>query len=129
MNLSINHLQTQYRLGLTPTDLVKQLAAAISEDSHHAWIYRLSVDEMLVYAKNLEGKEPKNLPLYGIPFAIKDNIDFNERLAVFVANKGTEQFYLEKEGANAPRPPEETSESVPEESPAPSDKPEAGTTP
>lgn len=32
---------------------------------------------------------------------IKDNIDFNERLAVFVANKGTEQFYLEKEGANS----------------------------
>lgn len=29
---------------------------------------------------------------------IKDNIDFNERLAVFVANKGTELFYLEKEG-------------------------------
>ncbi len=33
---------------------------------------------------------------------IKDNIDFNERLAVFVANKGTEIFYLEKEGADSP---------------------------
>jgi len=33
---------------------------------------------------------------------IKDNIDFNERLAVFVANKGTEQFYLEKEGPKSP---------------------------
>jgi predicted aminopeptidase len=33
---------------------------------------------------------------------IKDNINFNERLAVFVANKGTEQFYLSKEGANSP---------------------------
>lgn len=30
---------------------------------------------------------------------IKDNIDFNERLAVFVANKGTEQFYLQREGS------------------------------
>jgi len=29
---------------------------------------------------------------------IKDNIDFNERLAVFVAAKGTEMFYYEKEG-------------------------------
>ncbi len=29
---------------------------------------------------------------------IKDNIDFNERLAVFVANKGTEYFYRDKEG-------------------------------
>ncbi len=33
---------------------------------------------------------------------IKDNIDFNERLAVFVANKGTEIFYLEKEGPASP---------------------------
>nr|WP_275401412.1 aminopeptidase [Pseudobdellovibrio exovorus] len=33
---------------------------------------------------------------------IKDNIDFNERLAVFVANKGTEIFYLEKEGKDSP---------------------------
>ena len=32
---------------------------------------------------------------------IKDNIDFNERLAVFVAGKGTEIFYLEKEGAES----------------------------
>lgn len=32
---------------------------------------------------------------------IKDNIDFNERLAVFVANKGTEIFYREKEGPHS----------------------------
>jgi len=32
---------------------------------------------------------------------IKDNINFNERLAVFVANKGTEMFYLQKEGAES----------------------------
>jgi predicted aminopeptidase len=33
---------------------------------------------------------------------IKDNIDFNERLAVFVANKGTELFYLNQEGPQSP---------------------------
>jgi len=32
---------------------------------------------------------------------IKDNINFNERLAVFVANKGTELFYMDKEGPNS----------------------------
>ena len=32
---------------------------------------------------------------------IKDNINFNERLAVFVANKGTELFYLDKEGPDS----------------------------
>lgn len=33
---------------------------------------------------------------------IKDNINFNERLAVFVANKGSELFYLDKEGPQSP---------------------------
>ena len=77
MNLSIYHLQAQYREGsLTPAQLVKQLDAEIGEaNSHNIWIRRLTLDEMLVYAKNLEGKEPASLPLYGIPFAIKDNID------------------------------------------------------
>ena len=32
---------------------------------------------------------------------IKDNIDFNERLAVFVAGKGTELFYLKRDGVNS----------------------------
>lgn len=77
MNLSIAHLQTQYRDGsLTPTQLVTKLDAEIGEaNSHNIWIRRLSLAEMLVYAKNLEGKDPASLPLYGIPFAIKDNID------------------------------------------------------
>lgn len=77
MNLSISHLQAQYQNGsLTPTQLVKQLDAEIGEaNSHNIWIQRLTLDEMLVYTKNLEGKDPANLPLYGIPFAIKDNID------------------------------------------------------
>ncbi len=77
MNLTIACLQAQYRAGsLTPIDLVRQLDAEIGDaNSHNIWIRRLTLDEMLVYAKNLEGKGPAQLPLYGIPFAIKDNID------------------------------------------------------
>jgi allophanate hydrolase len=77
MNLNIAHLQAQYREGsLTPTQLVKQLDAEIGEvNSHNIWIRRLTLAEMLVYARNLESKAPASLPLYGIPFAIKDNID------------------------------------------------------
>lgn len=77
MNLQIAHLSARYKTGeLTPTALVKQLDAEIgNEDTHHIWIQRLSLDEMLAYAKKLEGQSPENLPLYGIPFAIKDNID------------------------------------------------------
>lgn len=33
---------------------------------------------------------------------IKNNADFNERLATFVGDKGTEIFYLKKEGPNSP---------------------------
>lgn len=77
MDLQISHLRSLYLSGaLTPANLVKQLDAEIgNEDSHHIWIRRLKLDEMLIYAQNLEGKDPANFPLYGIPFAIKDNID------------------------------------------------------
>lgn len=77
MNLTITHLQAQYRdRDLRPVDLVRQLDAEIGDaNSHNIWIRRLTLDEMLVYAENLEGKDPVKLPLYGIPFAIKDNID------------------------------------------------------
>ncbi|WP_413613153.1 aminopeptidase [Bdellovibrio sp. HCB-110] len=33
---------------------------------------------------------------------IKNSADFNERLATFLGNKGAEQFYLKKEGADSP---------------------------
>ena len=77
MNVSISKLRSDYLSGvLTPTQLVKQLDAEIGRaNKHNVWIRRLTLDEMLVYAKNLEGKDINNLPLYGIPFAIKDNID------------------------------------------------------
>lgn len=77
MNLQISHLRDLYLSGaLKPTDLVKQLDAEIgNEDTRHIWIRRLQLNEMLAYAQQLEGKNPADLPLYGIPFAIKDNID------------------------------------------------------
>ncbi|MDI1360916.1 allophanate hydrolase [Methylotenera sp.] len=77
MNLQISHLRNLYLSDtLTPTDLVKQLDTEIgNEDSRNIWIRRLTLDEMLSYAKRLEGKSIAELPLYGVPFAIKDNID------------------------------------------------------
>lgn len=77
MNLQISHLRNLYLSGaLKPTDLVKQLDAEIgTENTRNIWIRRLTLDEMLAYAKNLEGKSIADLPLYGVPFAIKDNID------------------------------------------------------
>lgn len=77
MNLDLSYLRSMYVSDvLTPSELVKQLDAEIGhENSHNIWITRLSLDEMLTYAKKLEGKNSASYPLYGIPFAIKDNID------------------------------------------------------
>ena len=77
MNLTISYLRSLYLSGaLTPIELVRQLDAAIgNHDSHNVWIHRLTLAEMLPYAQQLEAKDIANYPLYGIPFAIKDNID------------------------------------------------------
>lgn len=76
-SMSITSLQARYRAGsLTPAQLVEAIAARTSgDDPHHAWIRPLTRDEMMRYADALEGREMDTLPLYGIPFAIKDNID------------------------------------------------------
>ena len=77
MNLEIAHLRGLYLAGaLNPVELVKQLDVEIgNQDDRHIWIRRLSLDEMMMYANQLAQKNPADLPLYGIPFAIKDNID------------------------------------------------------
>ncbi|MFP4252140.1 MAG: allophanate hydrolase [Guyparkeria sp.] len=44
-------------------------------DDHHAWITVLDDAQLESYLARLEASEPTELPLYGVPFAIKDNID------------------------------------------------------
>lgn len=75
--LSIRSLSKAYTSGdLTPTKLVEQLYHKIAElEPSSIWIHRLSLEELLEHATELEKKDPADLPLYGIPFAIKDNID------------------------------------------------------
>lgn len=75
--LAIASLRAAYRQGsLTPLQLIEQLDARIGDDDpHHVWIQRLSRDQMRAIAQPLQGRDPASLPLYGIPFAIKDNID------------------------------------------------------
>lgn len=79
MNLSLDiaSLRQRYQSGaLTPLQLMEDLLARLAgEDSHHIWISRLNATALRTYARNLEGKDIASLPLYGIPFAIKDNID------------------------------------------------------
>ncbi|MHB1145737.1 MAG: allophanate hydrolase [Thiobacillus sp.] len=76
-SLNIASLRQRYLSGaLTPLSLVdERLARMAGEDTHHIWISRLDADALRAYARNLEGRDIASLPLYGIPFAIKDNID------------------------------------------------------
>lgn len=72
---TIGTLQEQYRRGLRPRDLLEQVLARIGDDPHHAWISILSWTQLAPYLAALEAQDPRTLPLYGLPFAIKDNID------------------------------------------------------
>ncbi|MDP1924601.1 MAG: allophanate hydrolase [Thiobacillus sp.] len=76
-SLDIATLRQRYQSGeLTPLALVETLLARMAgEDSHAIWISRLDADALRAYASKLEGRDIASLPLYGIPFAIKDNID------------------------------------------------------
>src|SRR4051794_5568862 len=57
---------------LNPSDVVRAVYRRL--DRHdHVWISRVPLGEALAWAAEIE-KDPA-LPLYGIPFAAKDNID------------------------------------------------------
>jgi allophanate hydrolase len=51
------------------------LARCDAHANNPIWIYRLTRAELEPYIAQLELKDPASLPLYGVPFAIKDNID------------------------------------------------------
>ena len=57
---------------LTPGDVAEQVIAAPSTPG--VWILRIPDEALRARAQELEGQDP-SLPLYGIPFAVKDNID------------------------------------------------------
>jgi allophanate hydrolase len=98
MNLNIQTLRENYINGKnTIRDILSQIQIKIeSTKDYNIWIYTLNKDELEPYIKNLEGKNPKDFPLYGIPFAIKDNIDL-ENIAT---TAGCPQYaYTAKESA------------------------------
>lgn len=77
-DLRLDTLAAQYRNGtLTPRVLIKQLrerAVALNPE-FNLFIHILTDAELEPYLVALDARQPDELPLYGVPFAIKDNID------------------------------------------------------
>jgi len=78
INLQLDALRNAYRDGsITPRQLLLSLrdkAAALNPD-YHLFIHLLSVEELEPYLAALDDRNIDSLPLFGVPFAIKDNID------------------------------------------------------
>jgi allophanate hydrolase len=80
MSLDIAQLSAAYeQRETTPRALVHDVLAAIeaTRSQNPAWIHVLPADELLTRADALERlhAEGMRMPLYGVPFAVKDNID------------------------------------------------------
>ncbi|MGN2414148.1 allophanate hydrolase [Pseudomonas syringae] len=82
--LDISELQSALRSGhLTLTALVNTLTTHIdADDRPEVWIHRVPVAELLERAAALQSKAEalgesvyEQLPLFGVPFAVKDNFD------------------------------------------------------
>jgi len=78
-SLDFHSLRARYAAGtLTPTGLVERLADSWQASlAKHVWIHLESKANLLAAASILERRKAAGeaLPLYGLPFAVKDNID------------------------------------------------------
>ena len=58
-----------------PIKLLPSLLEAARADNNNCWISVTDDQQLNVYLAKLEGESPDSLPLFGVPFAVKDNID------------------------------------------------------
>ena len=88
--MTIASLAKAYREGtLTPAGLMADIRSrATGYTDRNIWIHLLSEAEQQSYLDALGAKDPQQCPLWGIPFAIKDNID----LAGIPTTAGCEAF-------------------------------------
>ncbi|MBN2981154.1 MULTISPECIES: allophanate hydrolase [Cohnella] len=76
-DLTIEWLSAAYaNRELEPEDVIRELIARAEADADmNIWITPPRMERIRPYLERLEATDPSSLPLWGIPFAIKDNID------------------------------------------------------
>lgn len=74
--IDIANLRHRYAHGARPEQVVSELRDAITGDaSLHAWIHLLDAAALAPHFERLRTLDARTAPLWGIPFAIKDNVD------------------------------------------------------
>ncbi|MCR5868778.1 allophanate hydrolase [Aquincola sp. J276] len=82
--LTLNDWRRAYAAGATPSVLLATLAQRLQASPAAAWITRASAAQLQAQADALEarraaaGGDLQAMPLYGVPFAVKDNIDIED---------------------------------------------------
>ena len=76
-SLLISELLAGYRTRqFSPVEIIEQLLRArAAQPERREWIAPLPAASVRERARELAARAPDSLPLYGIPFAVKDNID------------------------------------------------------
>jgi len=76
MSRLFSDLAARYRAGATPAEIIAETYARIAAYHDPAvFIHLLPQEQVEAHARALVGRDPATLPLFGVPFAIKDNID------------------------------------------------------
>lgn len=78
LSFDIRSLRRAYAAGVVaPEDVVHEALRRIDcFNDRNACISLRSEADLIADARALAGRDPASLPLYGVPFAIKDNIDY-----------------------------------------------------
>ena len=96
LSFTIQNLKDAYKNGLSPEEVINEIFNRIKIiNDPNIFINLSNLDSLHAEAKNLGSFNP-NMPLWGIPFAVKDNIDVNK----IVTTAGCHEFsYIPKDDA------------------------------